>query len=167
MRPHILADFPAMCTMYSDPLFLRFVNAPPQTGEEVWNRLLRYMGHWAAFDRGLFAIVENDTGEFVGETGFANFHREISPDFDPFPEAAWALKSSAQGKGYAREAVRVAHAWFDKVYSERTVCIIDGANAPSQKIAAELGYRPFGVAGYKGKDVRMYQRTAVSKGSSK
>jgi len=38
------------------------------------------------------------------------------------------------------------------------VCIIDPINLPSQKVAAKLGYQPFGQTTYKGNSVIQYER---------
>lgn len=160
LRPHVLDDYNGLCAMFGDPDFYRLSGLTPQSPEEVWHRLLRYMGHWTAFGWGLFAAIEKDTGRFVGDTGLADFHRGLGPDFDLSPEAAWAITPACQGRGYALEAVRAAHHWFDATHPQRTVCIIDPSNTPSQKVAAALGYTAFADAPYKGHKVTMYERYA-------
>lgn len=158
LRPHTLEDYEGMTAMFGDPAFFRLSGISPQSREDVWHRLLRYHGHWSAFGWGLFAIIDKTTGQFIGETGLADFHRGLGEPFDPFPEAAWALMPSVQGKGYALEAVTAAHGWFDAHRPQRTVCIIDPINVPSQKVATALGYTAFGDTTYKGHIVTMYER---------
>jgi len=162
LRPHRLDDYEAMCAMYGDPDFFRLSGLSGQSREEVWHRLLRYMGHWTAFGWGLFAVTEKATGAFVGDVGLADFHRGLGPEFDLSPEAAWAITPKHQGKGYALEAVYTAHRWFDTTHPQRTVCIIAPVNLPSKKVAARLGYRPFGEAVYKGHMVTTYERSPAS-----
>jgi len=158
LRPHVLDDYNALCAMFGDPEFYRLSGLTPQSPEDVWHRLLRYIGHWTAFGWGLFAIIDKETGRFVGETGLADFHRGLGPDFDLSPEAAWAIAPASHGKSYAQEAVLAAHDWFDATRPQRTVCIIDPINLPSQKVAAKLGYQPFGQTTYKGNNVIQYER---------
>lgn len=159
LRQHRFSDFDAWCAMFSDPIVLRFVGAQPISREDMWNRLLRYTGHWTLFGSGIFAIVDKRTGALLGETGFADFHRGLGPTFDPAPEAAWALVSAAHGKGYAKEAATAAHAWFDQRFAPpRTVCIINPDNTASVALASQLGYRPFGDAQYRNGTVRMFER---------
>lgn len=159
LRPHTLADFDDLCAMFGDPEVVRYVGGVTMTREEVWNRLLRYIGHWSALGYGLFAIVEKSSGRYVGDTGFADFHRYLGETFDHFPEAAWILASGTHGKGYAFEAASAAHAWFDERHQpHRTVCIIQNENIPSHRLAAKLHYRAFGEATYKGATMTMYER---------
>lgn len=160
LRPHSIADFEALCAMNADPVTRKFVGGGvPIPREECWHRLMRYAGHWAFFGYGMFAIIEKDSGRFVGETGLADFHRGLGEAFDPFPEAGWMLSSTVFGKGYATEAVTAAHRWFEANRPEaRTVCIIDPGNTASVKVAEKLGYRPFGETRYKDAPVTMYER---------
>jgi len=159
LRPHTLADFDDLCAMFGDPEVVRYVGGMTMTKEEVWNRLLRYIGHWSVMGHGLFAIVEKSSGRFLGDTGFADFHRYLGEDFDPYPEAAWILASGTHGQGYAFEAAGAVHAWFDTRFRpSRTVCIIQKENDPSHRLAAKLGYRAFGEATYKGAAMTMYER---------
>ncbi|QJE98386.1 GNAT family N-acetyltransferase [Luteolibacter luteus] len=159
LRPHTLSDFEDICAMFSDPEVVRYVGGMTLSKEEVWNRLLRYIGHWSVFGYGLFAITEKSSGRFLGDTGFADFHRYLGNEFDPFPEAAWILTSNCHGKGYGFEAASAAHAWFDTTHSPaRTVCIIQKENQPSHRLAAKMGYQAFDEATYKGAIMTMYQR---------
>ena len=42
----------------------------------------------------------------MGEVGFADMKREITPSLEGMPEIGWALMPVAQGKGIASEAVK-------------------------------------------------------------
>jgi RimJ/RimL family protein N-acetyltransferase len=108
---------------------------------------------------GLFAIEEKETGRFVGEVGLGDFRRDLGPDFDGVPEAAWTIARWAQGHGYATEAAAAAHAWMEvRVNATRTVCIIHPSNESSLRVAAKLGYVPFGERSYRGYSVLMLER---------
>lgn len=45
LRAHRLDDFAASAAMWADPIVTRYTVGKPQTSEEVWSRLLRYIGH--------------------------------------------------------------------------------------------------------------------------
>lgn len=160
LRPHRLEDFDALRAMFADPAVLAPMGRARLSAEDVWNRLLRYIGHWHALGYGLFAIVERDTGTFLGETGFADFHRGLGPRFDAVPEAGWILCTQAHGRGIASEAVAAAHAWLDARSSEhpRSVCCIGRHNLPSQRVAAGAGYHAFAETRYHDQDVVLYER---------
>ena len=77
--------------MWSQPEVVRHIGGRPFTEEEVWGRVLRYIGHWTALDFGYWAIRDKESGRFVGEAGFADFKREITPSLGGAPEIGWAL----------------------------------------------------------------------------
>jgi RimJ/RimL family protein N-acetyltransferase len=79
LRGPTLDDFAASLAMWSDPAVVRYFGRPPFGEEEVWARLLRYVGHWALLGFGYWVVVEKASGRFVGEVGFADLRREIEP----------------------------------------------------------------------------------------
>ena len=152
MRPHVRADFDDSFAMWSDPEVTRFIGGQPFTREEVWSRLLRYVGHWTMLDFGYWAVRDKASGSFVGEIGFANFQRQTEPSLDGMPEVGWALTSAAQGHGYATEAVRAAVKWADAKWpAADTACIIAPDNTASLRVAQRCGYVEWTRGTYKGK----------------
>ncbi len=74
-------------------------------------------------------------------TGFADFHRDVEPSLRGIPEAGWVLSPSAQGKGYASEALTAALAWLEAQNRfERSVCLISPVNLASIRVAEKAGY---------------------------
>ncbi len=144
LRPHRREDYDACLAMWTDPLVVRHIGGKPSTAQQVWSRILTYMGHWQAMNFGYWAIEEKSTGKFIGEIGFADFKREIAPSMRSVPELGFALVSSAHGKGYASEAVRAVLEWGDEhLPSKRTVALVNEVNAPSVRILEKSGYREF------------------------
>lgn len=159
LRAHGLADFDDSLALWSDPQVVRFIGGQTATAEEVWARLLRYSGHWTLMKFGFWAIHEAANGLFVGEAGLADFRRAMTPALGPDPEAGWVLSPRAHGRGYASEAMSAILAWADATLgASRTTCIIDPSNAASLKLAAKLGYQPFGRGLYRGEEVVMLER---------
>ena len=104
-------------------------------------------------------MIERETGTAVGGCGLFRSLRELGPDFDPFPEAAWVVAEPFWGRGYATEAMRAILAWFDAEHKGgRTVAMISIGNLASERIAAKLGYVATGPAEYKGDAVMLYAR---------
>ena len=137
---------------------------PPLDGEESWQRLLRFIGHWASFGYGLFLIRDRATGRLVGEGGIGHFARGLGDHFDAAPEAGWKIDFHCWGRGYAREAMRAATDWFDSAYPhDRTVCMIDHDNAPSLRLAAHLGYRGYGEGRYCDEPILLFERIRPSR----
>jgi RimJ/RimL family protein N-acetyltransferase len=159
LRPHALTDFEPWYAMFSDRELFRFITAPSFSREDGWNRLLRYAGHWSLLGFGMFAVVEKASGAFIGDVGFADFHRGLGERFDGTPEASWILVRPAHGKGYASEAVTAAHDWIERLESgARTVCLINPDNAGSLRLAHKLGYEAFEQCSYKGAECMMLER---------
>src|SRR5260370_24433802 len=158
MRCHRLDDFSDCTAMWADPIVTRYIGKP-FSEEEVWARLLRYVGHWSLLGFGYWAIEEKATGDFAGEVGFADFKRDITPSLHGIPELGWAFASRMHGKGYATEAVRAAVAWGDaRVGSARTVRLINPENLRSIRVAGKCGYREFQRTTYKGQPTIMFHR---------
>lgn len=160
LRPYSLADYAPHLAMCSEMEVVRFLDGQPSTPEDAWHRVLRYAGHWALLGYGIFAVIETATGQYIGETGIADFHRGLGDAFDQAAEASWVFSAKTHGRGYALEAAAAAHQWYNSTTGgQRTVCIIHPENRPSLKLAARLGYAAFGEQKmYKGQPVIMLER---------
>lgn len=159
LRGPRLEDFEESFAMWGDPTVTRYIGGKPSTREEMWSRLLRYVGHWELMGYGFWVVREKSTGRFVGEVGLADFRREIEPSLGGAKEAGWALSPWAHGKGFATEAVSAALRWADGRFGpERVVCIMDLGNEASLKVAHKCGFREFARGAYKGEPTRMLER---------
>jgi len=171
LRGHRPEDFADSAALWADPVVTRFIGGRPLSEEEVWARLLRYVGHWAWMGFGYWAVEEKDTGAFVGEIGFADWKREIEPSLRGIPELGWVLATRHHGKGYATESVLAAIAWGESHLASATtsaglahssvsitpqlrpfrmVCIIDPENARSLRVAEKCGFKEILRTSYKG-----------------
>ena len=159
LRGHALDDFADCLALWTDPEVTRFIGGNPSTREEVWARLLRYVGHWALLGFGYWVVAEKATGRFLGEVGFADFRREIEPSLEGVPEIGWVLAPHSHGRGYATEAVRAAIAWGEGHFGPvRTACIIAPENEPSIRVAAKCGYREFQRTTYQAQPTNVFVR---------
>lgn len=159
LRCHRAADLAACASMWADPLVTHYFGRDPLTEEEVWARLLRYVGHWALLGFGFWAVEEKASGSFVGDLGFMDFKRDLEPSLDEVPEIGWILASQAHGKGYATEAVRAALAWGELRFRwARTACIINPENTASIRVAEKCGYEESQLTTYHGHPVVLFFR---------
>lgn len=158
LRGHTVEDYEESAAMWADPEVVRHISGRPSTREESWSRLLRYAGLWAALGFGYWVVREKASGRFVGEVGFAEFHRDIDPPLCG-PEAGWVLASWCHGRGYATEAVRAAIEWADAHLDGRcTTCIIVPEHAASIHVAGKCGYREIARTAYRGEPVISFER---------
>ena len=73
-------------------------------------------------------------------------------------EAGWVLAPSAQGRGYATEAVQAVH-WADEdLGRRRPVCMISPENAPSRRLALRCGFVEFARATYRDQPTLLFER---------
>src|SRR5262249_54109108 len=118
-------------------------------------------GHWKHFDYGLFVIESLQSGELMGEAGFADFHRGLGPDFDGYPEGGWRILPEYRGQGIATEAMRAAADWLDgQRGTPRSVCMINPVNTPSLVVAHKLGYVEYARRAYKDHEMILFERFA-------
>lgn len=158
LRGHVVDDFAACHALWSDPEVTRHIGGRAFSGEEVWARLLRYVGHWSALGYGFWALTDRATGQFLGELGFADFHRDISPSLDGMPEMGWALMPHAHGRGVASEAIAAALAWSDTQFQAPVCCIIDPDNIASIRVAEKNGFKETARTTYHGAPTIQFRR---------
>ena len=141
LRSHRADDFNDSVAMWRDPRVVRYTIGTESPPQRTWLRLLAYLGHWSLLGFGYWAVQSKATGRYIGEIGFADFHRNFEPSIDGIPEIGWVLAPAAHGQGYATEALRAVIAWGDAhLNGTRTVCIIHRDNAVSTHVARKLGY---------------------------
>lgn len=159
LRGYRMEDFTAFAQIWTEPDIVRFITKKPQSEEESWARFLRNIGHWSLMGKGFWLIEEKSTGQQIGQCGYVEGKRAIEPSMRGEPEAGWSLRKSAQGRGYAFEAMTAALIWgaarFGRV---RSLCIIEIGNDASMKLAAKLGFKPVLDTTYHDSAIRMFER---------
>jgi len=167
LRPYRRDDFTAYAALFADSEVTRFVGGVPYTREQSWTRFLRQVGMWHYFGFGFFAIQDRTTGTFLGEAGFHDVHRLITPSLEGTMETGWALSPKAHGQGLATEAVSAALEWADRQFPQvRKTCIIDVGNRASVRVAEKQGFKEFWRTRYHGTHVIMFERQRTFAGAT-
>jgi RimJ/RimL family protein N-acetyltransferase len=159
LRQHRREDAEDSAAMWGDPAVMRYLGGRPFSREECWSRSLRSVGLWEWLGYGYWCVRDRQSGRFVGEVGFADFKRDMSPSIEGVPEAGWVLAAWCHGKGFGSEAAAAIHAWIDEQSHLRTVCIIDVANRASLRLAEKLGYREQCRTTYKESPIVVLERS--------
>lgn len=88
-----------------------------------------------------FAIVDSETGDFLGFMALVNLNLETRE-----AEAGYIVASHARGRGVATRALRLLTDWaFAELPLERIELFIDVENSPSEVVAQRCGYTREGV----------------------
>ncbi|MEX0284414.1 MAG: GNAT family N-acetyltransferase [Paracoccaceae bacterium] len=141
LRGHELSDFPDSAAMWADPVVVKHISGVPTPPELAWARFLRYAGHWQHLGFGYWVVTSKADGTFLGEVGFADYHRDTTPSLKGKPEAGWVLATAAHGQGYATEAVAAILAWADdNLECSHTCAMFDPTHAASIHVARKLGF---------------------------
>ena len=146
--------------MLGDPDTLRFVGGTVATREESWRKLLAGPGLWLLLGFGYWSVEEKESGAYLGQIGFADFKRDMTPSIEGIPEMGWMLSPRAQGRGLATEAVLGALAWADRggLAGREVVAIIDAANLASIRVAGKAGFSIREDATYKEAPILLFRR---------
>ena len=161
LRAHALTDFDAYCALWADPDVVRFIGGNTFTREACWSRFLRHAGHWQHMGFGFLAIEERQSGRFIGEAGFHDMRREITPSIEGTLEAGWALMPAYHGRGYGLEAMQALVGWAEESFpGRRMTCIIEPENSASIRVATRLGFAECGTGTYHGTPLTLFERLA-------
>jgi len=160
LSPHVPDDLDDCAALLADPEVTAMIGGP-MSREHVWHRLLRYVGQWQLFGYGHWVVRDRD-GRHLGDVGLMDSRRDTDPSFEGVVEAGWVFARAAQGRGYAREAVRAMLDWADGRGIARTVCIIDPGNTASIRVAEAVGYRPAGNVRYRDASILLFERSGSS-----
>lgn len=159
LRGFRLDDLDAMVDMWQMPDVVRYIGGAPLTREQSWVRLARHIGMWGLMGFGFWAIVEKASGLLVGEAGFHEMRRGLTPDIEGTLEAGWGLLPAVQGRGYADEALTAMLAWAGTAHPGKAItCIIDPRNAASLGLARKHGFRAVAETTYQGSGITVLWR---------
>ena len=158
LRDYRLDDFDAYAAMWADPAVVRFIGGVTFSRDVSWTRFLRHAGMWRYTGFGYFALEDRATGRFVGECGFQEARRQITPSLEGTLEAGWSLVPDAHGQGLATEAMQAALAWAVSAHAGRRItCMIDEDHIASRRVAAKLGFAQFAAAPFGGKTSLLFE----------
>ncbi|MCR5857771.1 GNAT family N-acetyltransferase [Mesorhizobium sp. J428] len=153
------SDFEAYAAMWGDPVVTRYIGGTPQTREQSWVRLLRHLGMWQVMGFGFWAVTEKETGRLVGEAGFHDLKRDVTPSLAGTMETGWGFVPEVHGKGIASETVTAILAWGDgNRPGMRKTCLINPENVASVRVAEKHGFREFAQSTYHGAPTILFER---------
>jgi ribosomal-protein-alanine N-acetyltransferase len=128
-------DIDAIFAMRSDPEVMRFIRAPQNRAETV-NWLNLVSSRWESDRIGFCAIVEKQTGKFIGWCGLWQL-KETSE-----LEIGYAIAKEFWGKGFATEAARIFLRYaFEQLNPDKIVAVAEPENLSSRCVMEKLGMK--------------------------
>ncbi|MEO1136231.1 MAG: GNAT family N-acetyltransferase [Pseudomonadota bacterium] len=159
MRGPEIEDFPAFAAMWADRKVVEHITKDPLSEEDSWSGFLRIAGHWPMMGFGYWMVIERKSGAVIGEVGFVDFKRTITPSLKGEPEIGWVFGRAAHGKGYATEAAKAAVKWGDDHFGgARMSCIVSTPHIASIRVAEKCGFKETARTIYKGDDIVVLHR---------
>ena len=163
LRPFRADDVDAQAAMMGDGEVMRHLGGSPLAREDSWRKLLNGAGLWSLFGYGYWAVERRSDGAMIGQVGFADFKRDMSPSIESIPEMGWIFARAAHGQGYAIEAVAAALGWADRTLRvPETVAIIAPENAPSIRVAERAGFGERVEARYREETILLFRRPSAA-----
>jgi RimJ/RimL family protein N-acetyltransferase len=137
LRPLQDIDRAPFASMSSDPVVMQFLRAlPTRVESDAW--IDRQMAHTTAHGFGFGAVIEKDSGAFIGVIGL--LHVPYDAHFTPAMEVGWRIARSYWGQGYAPEAGAAALQYgFETLGLYEIVANTAPANHNSQRVMVKLG----------------------------
>ncbi|HWT12169.1 MAG TPA: GNAT family N-acetyltransferase [Allosphingosinicella sp.] len=164
LRSHRESDLGAQAAVLADPEVVRHLGGQPFSREDSWRRMLCSPGLWVMLGYGYWLVERRDDGAYLGQIGFADFKRDMSPSIEGLPEMGWIFAPHAQGQGYASEAAAAALGWADAhLPAAETVAIISHANAASIRVAEKAGFAERSEASYRDEPILLFRRPRAAR----
>ncbi len=159
LRAFTRDDLDAHAAKLADREVFRHLGGHAFNREDSWRRLTMAAGQWSLLGMGYWAVELKSAGRMVGEVGFADFERGMTPDISGIPEMGWVFESGVHGQGIAGEACRAALTWIDATYAPPEIpAIIAIENAKSMRLAERLGFVREPDAHYRDEHVALFRR---------
>ena len=159
LRPFEAGDVDAQAAMMGDAVVMHHLGGQALSREDAWRKLLGGHAFWSLLGYGYWAVERRSDGIMIGQIGFADFKRAVTPGIEHIPEMGWLFAREAFGQGYATEAGAAAVAWADSaLQAPEIVAIIDADNAASIRVAEKCGFNENEPATYRGEPILLFRR---------
>ena len=159
LRPFAAGDVDAQAAMMADEVVMHHLGGRALPREDAWRKLLNGHALWSLIGYGYWAVERRSDGAMIGQIGFADFKRGVTPPIEDIPEMGWLFARKAFGQGYATEACLAALCWADEVLrAPEIVAIIDADNTASIRVAEKCGFNENEPATYRGEPILLFRR---------
>ena len=140
-----VGDVPGLVELIAAEETRRFLGPADPSARAQFEKLLKNAGCWALYGYGTFHVRRPGDDAIVASCGVFHSLRGFGQGMDDVAEAGWIVHRDHWGQGVAGEVMRAALAWFDAVHGPRRIAaMIEDGHAASLRVAASLGFVPYG-----------------------
>jgi RimJ/RimL family protein N-acetyltransferase len=159
LREILPSDDEKMFEMDSDPEVYKFLDRKPIRNILQSQKMIETIrDQYARIGIGRWAIVEKESGNFVGWTGF-KFEKENENGHHDFYNLKFRLLRKYWGKGYVTEATKAAIAYaFTELKLSEIYSMTLTSNVKSQRVLDKLGFTLQEKFMYQGEEITWYQK---------
>jgi RimJ/RimL family protein N-acetyltransferase len=159
LREILPSDDEKMFEMDSDPEVYKFLDRKPIRNILQSQKMIETIrDQYARIGIGRWAIVEKESGSFVGWTGF-KFEKENENGHHDFYNLKFRLLRKYWGKGYVTEATKAAIAYaFTELKLSEIYSMTLTSNVKSQRVLDKLGFTLQEKFMYQGEEITWYQK---------
>lgn len=155
LRPYIQADFVQLHRILSDKeTMYAWGHGFSKKESQEW--LDKQLAHYQQYGFGIWAIVEKQSGEIIGNAGLNYAEINLKGKTQEVVEIGYLLHHDFWDKGYGSEAARMCVKYgFETLGLEEVYCLIKEDNLSSLKVAKKLSMQKVGeyLKPYKGKKI--------------
>ncbi|WP_297679840.1 glutamine-hydrolyzing GMP synthase [Helicobacter sp.] len=155
LRPYTQADFVALHRILSDKKTM-YAWGHGFSKKESQEWLDKQLAHYQQYGFGIWAIVEKQSGEIIGNAGLNYAEINLKGKTQEVVEIGYLLHHDFWDKGYGSEAARMCVKYgFETLGLEEVYCLIKEDNLSSLKVAKKLSMQKVGeyLKSYKGKKI--------------
>jgi RimJ/RimL family protein N-acetyltransferase len=137
LRYQYHSDIPFLVALWTDPTATAFLGGPR---DRPWlQSALEETGRNPTTERfDLWPLIEKSSGNPVGHCGLLEKEVDASPEI----ELNYILTPAVWGRGYATEIARaIARHALQRLHLPRLIALIHPDNAPSKRVAINIGMR--------------------------
>jgi ribosomal-protein-alanine N-acetyltransferase len=160
LREILPTDAESMFEMDSDAEVYKFLGRKPIRNIEQSKKMIESIQEqYKKNGIGRWAIIEKESGNFIGWTGF-KFEKENQNGHSDFYNLKFRLLRKYWGKGYITEATKAAIEYaFTELKIPEIYSMTLLSNLKSQRVLDKLGLQLVEKFNYQGDDITWYKRT--------
>ncbi|WP_410879979.1 GNAT family N-acetyltransferase [Myroides sp. DW712] len=152
-------DAQGIYNLDSDERVVKYVGSMVITSLEEANEIIEFIQkQYSDFGIGRWAIIEKDTGEFIGWCGFKLVENGLN-GLREYLDLAYRFRFDAWGKGYATEATQACLAYAEQNFQHHPVfAVSEVENESSKRVLGKIGFHAAYTFDLDGVDHYWYMR---------